>query len=142
MRNVELAYTWWARLDLNQEPTDYESAALTVELRARTFGRSNCAYHIRRGLSPRNRVGHYVRRESAATRQEKCHCWGARDAVKVALTAPPVDGRANQACVDFFADLLKLQRSAITIFSGESSRNKVIRVAGISAEALREKLQL
>lgn len=27
--------TWWARLDLNQEPTDYESAALTVELRAR-----------------------------------------------------------------------------------------------------------
>jgi len=53
-----------------------------------------------------------------------------------------VDGRANQACVDFFADLLKLQRSAITIFSGESSRNKVIRVAGISAEALREKLQL
>jgi uncharacterized protein (TIGR00251 family) len=64
------------------------------------------------------------------------------DAVKVALTAPPVDGRANQACVDFFADLLKLQRSAITILSGESSRNKVIRVAGISAKALREKLQL
>jgi hypothetical protein len=38
---------WWARLDLNQEPTDYESAALTVELRARS--RADSTYHIRRG---------------------------------------------------------------------------------------------
>jgi hypothetical protein len=34
-RNSRLATSWWARLDSNQEPTDYESAALTVELRAR-----------------------------------------------------------------------------------------------------------
>ena len=64
------------------------------------------------------------------------------DVLKIALTAPPVDGRANQACIDFFADFLELSRSAITILSGESSRNKVIRVAGISREDLRNKLQL
>lgn len=63
------------------------------------------------------------------------------NALKVALTAPPVDGRANQACIEFFADLLNLPRSAVTIVSGQSSRNKVIRVIGISAEALADKLR-
>jgi hypothetical protein len=63
------------------------------------------------------------------------------DAVKVTLTAPPVDGRANQACIELFADLLNVSRSAITIIFGESSRNKVIRVSGVSVEALRQKLQ-
>jgi len=63
------------------------------------------------------------------------------NALKVALTAPPVDGRANQACIEFFADLLNLPRSAVTIVSGQSSRNKVIRVTGISAEALADKLR-
>jgi uncharacterized protein (TIGR00251 family) len=62
------------------------------------------------------------------------------DALKIALTAPPVDGRANQACVEFFADLLGLPRSSITIASGQSSRNKVIRVTGISADELRRRL--
>jgi uncharacterized protein (TIGR00251 family) len=54
------------------------------------------------------------------------------DALKIALAAPPVDGRANEACIEFFADLLDVPRSSITIASGQSSRNKVIRVTGIS----------
>jgi uncharacterized protein (TIGR00251 family) len=62
-------------------------------------------------------------------------------AVKIALTAPPVDGRANQACIEFFAELLSLPRSAIEIVSGQSSRSKVIRVAGISVQQLRVLLQ-
>ena len=62
------------------------------------------------------------------------------NALRVALTAPPVDGRANQACIEFFADLLNVPRSAVTIVSGQSSRNKVIRVSGISIEAVRKKL--
>jgi len=62
------------------------------------------------------------------------------DALKVALTAPPVEGRANEACIDFFTELLQLSRSSIKIVSGQSSRNKVIRVAGISAEELRRRL--
>jgi uncharacterized protein (TIGR00251 family) len=63
------------------------------------------------------------------------------DALKVALTAPPINGRANQACIEFFSDLINLPRPAVTIVSGQSSRNKVIRVAGISGEALRDKLR-
>ena len=64
------------------------------------------------------------------------------DALKVALTAPPVDGRANEACVEFFADALQVARSSISIASGQSSRNKVIRVTGITAAQLRERLEL
>jgi uncharacterized protein (TIGR00251 family) len=63
------------------------------------------------------------------------------DALKVSLTAPPVDGQANAACIGFFAKLLKVPRSSVTIASGQSSRNKVIRVAGLSAEEVRQRLK-
>jgi len=56
------------------------------------------------------------------------------DALKIALTAPPVEGRANEACIELFAELLDLPRSSVTIASGQSSRNKVIGVTGRSAE--------
>jgi uncharacterized protein (TIGR00251 family) len=62
------------------------------------------------------------------------------DVLKLALTAPPVDGRANQACVEFFANLLKVPRSSVTIASGETSRRKVIRVAGLTADEIRRRL--
>lgn len=62
------------------------------------------------------------------------------EALKVALTAPPVDGKANEACVEFFAKLLKVPRSSVTIAAGQSSRNKVIRVVGLSAEEIRRRL--
>ena len=64
------------------------------------------------------------------------------DAVKVSLTTPPVEGRANEACIEFFAKLLKVPRGSVSIASGLTSRNKVIRVAGISAKQLRERLNL
>jgi uncharacterized protein (TIGR00251 family) len=64
------------------------------------------------------------------------------DALKVALTAPPVDGKANAACLEFFADLLKVSRSSVTIASGQSSRRKVIRVAGLSSLELRNRLEV
>lgn len=64
------------------------------------------------------------------------------DAVKLSLTAPPIDGRANQACVDFFAALLDVPRSSVSIAAGHSSRNKVVRIAGLSAELVRRRLKL
>jgi len=64
------------------------------------------------------------------------------DALKVSLTAPPVDGKANVACMDFFAKLLNVPRSSVTIAAGQSSRNKVIRVAGLSAEELQRRLEI
>lgn len=63
-----------------------------------------------------------------------------RDALKLSLTAPPIEGRANQACVEFLAKLLKVSRSSVTIASGESSRTKVIRVQGLSAVEVKERL--
>ena len=55
------------------------------------------------------------------------------DALKLALTAPPVEGRANEACIEFLAEVLNVPRSSVTIAAGETSRNKVIRVRGLTA---------
>jgi uncharacterized protein (TIGR00251 family) len=62
------------------------------------------------------------------------------DALKIALTAPPLEGRANEACIDFLASLLKLPRSSVSIASGQTSRSKVIRVAAISAAEVKARL--
>ena len=62
------------------------------------------------------------------------------DALKVSLTTPPVNGRANEACVEFFAKLLKVPRSSVTIASGQTGRNKVMRIAGVTAQQVRERL--
>lgn len=62
------------------------------------------------------------------------------DELKLALTAPPVEGKANQACIEFLADVLKVPRSSITIAAGQTSRKKVIRVAGLAAEEVRQRL--
>jgi len=64
------------------------------------------------------------------------------EVLKLALTGPPVDGRANDACVEFFANLLKVPRSSVTIASGEHSRNKVIRVAGMTADEMRRRMAM
>ncbi len=64
----------------------------------------------------------------------------AGDNLKLALTAPPVEGKANDACIAFFADLLDVPRSSITIAAGEASRNKLIRVRGLTAAQVEERL--
>jgi uncharacterized protein (TIGR00251 family) len=61
-------------------------------------------------------------------------------ALKLSLTSPPVDGRANEACIEFLANLLKVPRSSVTIASGQTSRQKVIRVSRLSAEELRRRI--
>lgn len=62
------------------------------------------------------------------------------DALKLSLTAPPVEGAANDACVRFLAELLEVPRSSVTIAAGESSRQKLIRVAGLSAAEVERRL--
>lgn len=62
------------------------------------------------------------------------------DALKLSLTTPPVEGRANEACIEFFAKLLKVPRSSVTIASGQASRNKVIRVSGVNGQYVRDRL--
>ena len=63
------------------------------------------------------------------------------DALKIALTAPPVEGRANNALIAFLAELLKVPRASVSIAAGQSSRNKVVRIAAISAAAVRQTLE-
>jgi uncharacterized protein (TIGR00251 family) len=62
---------------------------------------------------------------------------GADAVLKIALAAPPVDGRANEALIAYLAGLLGVARSEIAIVSGEQSRNKRIRVKGSTAEQVR-----
>jgi uncharacterized protein len=57
------------------------------------------------------------------------------DALKLSLTSPPLDGRANEACIEFFVKLFRVPRSSVTIAAGEKSRAKVIRVAGLTSAA-------
>lgn len=58
------------------------------------------------------------------------------DAIKISLTAPPVEGKANDACIEFLANLLKVPRSSVSIAAGLSSRNKVIQVAGLTSQEI------
>jgi uncharacterized protein len=62
------------------------------------------------------------------------------DSLKLSLTAPPMEGRANEACINFLANLLKVPRSSVTIASGQNSRRKVIRVSGLSADEVQKRL--
>ena len=62
------------------------------------------------------------------------------DMLKLALTAPPVDGRANQAVIEFLAKLFEIPRASVTIASGETSRKKVVRIAGLSKTAVEARL--
>lgn len=62
-------------------------------------------------------------------------------AVKVRLTAPPVDGAANKACCEFLAGLFGVPKSNVEIIHGLTGRNKTVRVAGVCAGLARDKLQ-
>ena len=59
------------------------------------------------------------------------------DALKIRLIAPPVEGKANRALQEFLAGRLGVSRSAVEILSGHASRQKRVRVAGVSAAAIR-----
>jgi uncharacterized protein len=62
-------------------------------------------------------------------------------ALKLRLTAPPVEGAANEACLRFLADLLGLSRARLSIVRGIKARQKLIRIADMSIEALRTRLK-
>jgi uncharacterized protein YggU (UPF0235/DUF167 family) len=51
-----------------------------------------------------------------------------------------VDGKANQAVIEFLAERLRVPKSNVEIVSGETGRNKLVAVRGVSAEAVRAAL--
>jgi uncharacterized protein (TIGR00251 family) len=61
-------------------------------------------------------------------------------AFKVKVTAPPVEGAANEACIKLLADKLGLKKSQMEISSGAKSRKKTVMIKDISKEELQIKI--
>ncbi len=55
-------------------------------------------------------------------------------ALRVRVTAPPVEGEANEACRALLAKILHVSKSSVEIVNGHSGRNKLVRVVGVTAE--------
>lgn len=60
--------------------------------------------------------------------------------LKIALTAPPLEGRANAAMIKFLAKRLNVPRASVQLVAGETSREKRFRVDGLDAATLLERL--
>ncbi len=86
-----------------------------------TEGKEGCTFQVR--VSPRSR------------RDGVVGLYG--DAIKIRLVTSPVRGKANRALRDLLADRLGVSLSAVEILSGHTSRQKRVRVRGVSAEAIR-----
>jgi uncharacterized protein (TIGR00251 family) len=56
--------------------------------------------------------------------------------VKIRVSAPPVEGAANSAIIEFVAGTLKVAKSRVRVVSGASSRRKVIEIDGVAADVI------
>ena len=66
-------------------------------------------------------------------RARRCEISGLfNGALKVKVTAPPVDDAANRAIVEFFSQILGIPKSGCRILAGERSRDKVLQIRGVS----------
>jgi hypothetical protein len=74
-----------------------------------------------------------VRVQPRASRTEFAGAFG--DRLRVRLQAPPVDGRANTALVEFLAEAFEVPRARVTIEHGLSGRDKRVRVRGVGVVA-------
>jgi uncharacterized protein len=61
-------------------------------------------------------------------------------AVVIRVSAPPVDGKANEAVCRLIAERVRVPKSAVRIVRGESSRDKIVRIDGLSADQARTAL--
>ncbi|MCD6487391.1 MAG: YggU family protein [Syntrophobacterales bacterium] len=66
-------------------------------------------------------------------RASRCELAGVQgDALKIRITAPPVEGAANKECIKFLSGMLGVKKSQITIIAGHKSKNKRVSISGIS----------
>ena len=80
-----------------------------------------------------------VRIQPRASKNEILH--GENGELKIRLTAPPVEGAANEALVKFLSGIFKLPKSAIAIVSGMKSRSKMVRIEGVTEAQVDELLK-
>ena len=62
------------------------------------------------------------------------------DCLKISVNAPPVEGKANEACLRFLAGQLGLRRSQLSVQGGHRSPHKLIAISACPAQALQERL--
>ena len=62
------------------------------------------------------------------------------DELVLRLNAPPIEGKANKATVEFLAEYLGVTRSAVILLRGESSRHKIFQIVGLKSDVLERKL--
>ena len=60
--------------------------------------------------------------------------------LKIALSAPPVDGEANAALIEFVSDALDVKKASVALIEGDTSRRKRLRVVGVTVETARTSL--
>ena len=63
------------------------------------------------------------------------------DALKISIAAPPVEGKANKKCIAYLAKYFDIAKSKIEIISGQTSRNKLIRIYDISQKEFLDKIE-
>lgn len=80
-----------------------------------------------------------VRVQPRASRNAVTGVWD--EALRISLSTPPIEGRANEALILFLAERLKVARGSITIAAGEHARNKRICIAGRSAAQVQAALE-
>ncbi len=70
-------------------------------------------------------------------RASKCEMVGTTNgALKVRLAAPPVEGKANEACLRFLAEQFNLPRNRLSIVGGRTSRKKIVQVSGMTTNEM------
>lgn len=62
------------------------------------------------------------------------------DALKIKLTAPPVEGKANAALIEFLSDALNIPRCSITLRQGMASRTKTVNIIGLTPSQVTQRL--
>jgi uncharacterized protein (TIGR00251 family) len=82
------------------------------------------------------RFGVHVQPKASTTEIAGLH----GDSIKIRLAAPPVDGAANDALIDFLAEHCSVQKRAVRIVAGAQSRAKIVEIDGLSADAARRLL--
>ena len=61
-------------------------------------------------------------------------------AIKISLTTPPIEGRANEALIAYLAKTLNIPKTSITLTAGQTSRNKTLHIHGVSQAQLQAAL--
>ena len=116
--NINLTLIWNSSQIFLRVLYKNESQKMNVEHRKSCKKNDNSNTNIRIRLIPRSSRNEIVGKEN--------------DVLKIKLTAPPVEGKANKALVQLLAKKLRVPKRDVEIVSGERSREKIVRVYGLS----------